>query len=79
MTNEKPKKELDAWPESKQELLALILSFHRLQKMHAKQYTLSLAIFGVPTRHTELIAVIEAEDQLAAATELLSQKLDFWS
>ena len=73
------KKELDAWPESKEELLALILSFHRLQKKHAKQYTLSLGIFGVPTGHTEIIAVLEAGDQLAAATELLYRKLDCWS
>lgn len=73
------KKELDAWPESKEELLALLESFHRLQKKHVKQYTLSFSIFGVPTGQTEITAVLEAEDQLAAATELLYRKLDFWS
>lgn len=73
------KKELAAWPESQEELLALILSFHRLQKKYVKQYTLSLSIFGVPTGQTEIAAVLEAGDQLAAATELLSRKLDFWS
>lgn len=72
------KKELDAWPESKEELLALILSFHRLQKKHVQQYTLKLSIFGIPTSQTEIAAVLEAQDKLAAAAELLYQKLDFW-
>jgi len=78
VTSETPEKKLDAWPESKEELLGLILSFHRLQKRHVKHYTLSLAIFGVPTGQAEIAAVFDAGDQLAAATELLSQKLDFW-
>ena len=72
-------KELDAWPESKEELLALLESFHCLQKKHVKRYTLSLSIFSVPTRQTEITAVLNAMDKLTAASNLLCQKLDFWS
>jgi len=73
------KKELVAWPDSKEELLALLESFHRLQKKHDKQYILSLSIFGVPTRQTEITAVLHARDKLTAASKLICQKLDFWS
>lgn len=73
------KKELVAWPESKEELLALLESFDRLQKKHVKQYTLSLTIFGIPTSQTEITAVLDAWDKLAAAAELHYKKLDSWS
>ena len=73
------KKELVAWPDSKEELIALLESFHRLQKMHDKQYILSLSIFGVPTRQSEITAVLDAGDKLAAAAELHYEKLDSWS
>lgn len=73
------RKELAAWPESKEELLALLESFHRLEKKHVKQYTLSLTIFGIPTRQAEIAAVLDAEDKLAAAAELHYEKLDSWS
>ena len=73
------KKELVAWPDSKEELLALLESFHRLQKMHDKQYILSLSIFGVPTRQAEITAVLDAGDKLAAAAELHYEKINTWS
>ena len=73
------KKELVAWPDTKEELLALLESFHRLQKKHDKQYILSLSIFGVPPRQSELTAVLDAGDKLAAAAELHYEKLDSWS
>jgi hypothetical protein len=73
------RKELVAWPDSKEELLALLQSFHRLQRKHDKQYILSLSIFGVPTRQSEITAVLDAGDRLAAAAELLYEKLDTWS
>ena len=72
-------KELDAWPESTEEMLSLIESFDRLQKKHAREYTLSLSIFSVPTAQAEIDAVLNAENQLAAAAGLCARKLDFWS
>jgi hypothetical protein len=72
-------KQLDAWPESKEELLALIGSFERLQKQHAGEYSLRLSVFGVLTTQVEIDAVLKANDKLGAAGELLYQKLDFWS
>ena len=73
------RKALVAWPDSKEELLALLGSFHRLQKKHDKQYILSLSIFGVPTRQFGITAVLNAGDKLAAAAELHYEKLDSWS
>lgn len=71
-------KELDAWPESSQELLSLIERFERLQKKHSNEYALSLSIFCVPTSRAEIDAVLRADGKMAAATVLLSTKLDFW-
>lgn len=72
-------KELDAWPESTEEMLSLIESFDRLQKKHAREYTLRLSVFGVLTTQAEIDAVLKADDKLAAAAVLHSRKLDFWS
>ena len=72
-------KELHAWPESTEELLLLIESFDRLQKNHAREYTLSLSIFGVPTAQAEIDAVQKAENKPVAAAVLHARKLDFWS
>ena len=73
------KKELVAWPDTREELLALLESFHRLQKKHDKQYILNLSIFGVPTRQSEITAVLDAGDKLAASAELHYEKLNTWS
>ncbi len=72
-------KELDAWPESTEEMLALIESFDRLQKKHVRGYVLKLWVFGVPTAQAEIDAVLKAGDKLAAAAALHARKLDFWS
>lgn len=73
------KKELHAWPESKEELLALIESFDRLQKKHSRTYDLSLSIFGVHSTRSEIDAVVNADDKLAASGNLFAKKIDFWS
>ena len=72
-------KQLDAWPESADELLALVQRFDQLQKKHCKEYVLSLSIFWVPTSRAEIDAVLSADDTLVAAGGLFSMKLDFWS
>lgn len=72
-------KELDAWPESTEEMLALIESFDRLQKKHVQGYVLKLYVFGVPTAQAEIDAVLKAGDKLAEAAALHARKLDFWS
>lgn len=72
-------KEMDAWPESADELLALIESFDRLQKKHVREYLLKLWVFGVPTSQAEIEAVLKAENKLVAAAELCARKLDSWS
>lgn len=72
-------KELDAWPESGDELLALIQRFDRLQKKHSREYALSLSIFCVPASRAEIDAVLSADDKLTSAGALLVRKLDFWS
>lgn len=72
-------KELDAWPESNEEMLSLIESFDRLQKKHVREYVLKLCIFGVPTAKAEIDAVLRACDKLAATAALHARKLDFWS
>lgn len=73
------KRQLDAWPESKEELLALVESFERLKKLHSGEHPLRLSIFGVLTTQVEIDAVLKANDKLGAAAELQRQKLDFWS
>ena len=73
------KKYLEAWPESAEELLALLQSFDRLQKQHAKEYSVKLSIVGIATPQVEIDAVLKANDKLGAAGELLYQKLDSWS
>lgn len=72
-------KELDAWPESTEEMLALIESFDRLQKKHVREYLLKLWVFGVPTTQAEIDAVLQTENKLVAAAELCARKLDSWS
>lgn len=73
-------KQLDAWPESTEEMLSLIESFDRLQKKHVREYVLKLCVFGVPTTQAEIdAAVLKVENKLAAAAALHSRKLDFWS
>ena len=72
-------KVLDAWPESTEEMLALIESFDRLQKKYVREYALKLCVFGEPTAQTEIDAVFKAENKLAAAAELCARKLDSWS
>lgn len=72
-------KELDAWPESTEEMLSLIESFDRLQKKHAREFSLSLSIFSVPTTQAEIDAVLKAGDKPAAAAALHARKLDSWS
>ena len=72
-------KVLDAWPESTEEMLALIESFDRLQKKHVREYVLKLCVFGAPTAQAEIDAVLKAENKLAAAAELCARKLDSWS
>lgn len=69
----------DAWPESGNELLALIQRFEMLQKKHSREYALSLSIFCVPASRTEINAVLKADYRLVAAGELVAKKLDFWS
>lgn len=73
------KKQLDAWPESTEEFLALMESFERLQKQHSGEHPLRLSIFGVLTTQVEIDAVLKANDKFGAAVELQRQKLDFWS
>jgi len=72
-------KELDAWPESTEEMLLLIESFESLQKKHGKAYAHRLSVFGLPTTQAEIDAVLKAENKLAAAAVLHARKLDFWS
>ena len=72
-------KQLDAWPESADELLALIQRFDQLQRKHCKEYVLSLSFFWMPTCRDEIDAVLNADDTLVAAGELFGMKLDFWS
>jgi len=72
------KKQLDAWPESAEELLELIERFDRLQKKYFREYLLKLCIFGVPTTQVEIDAVLKAGDKLVAAATLYARKLDFW-
>ena len=72
-------KELDAWPESTEEMLVLIESFDRLQKKHVRGYVLRLYVFGVPTTQAEIDAVLQTENKLVAAAELRARKLDSWS
>ena len=72
------KKQLDAWPESNEELLALMERFEKLQKQHAGEYSLGLSVFGLLTTQAEIDAVLKAKDRLAAAAVLLYQKLDCW-
>jgi len=72
-------KELDAWPESTEEMLSLLESFDRLQKKHVRECVLKLCVFGVPTAQAEIDTVLKAGDKLAAATALHARKLDFWS
>ena len=72
-------KELDAWPESTEEMLLLVESFDRLQKKHVREFVLSLCVFGVPTTQAEIDAALNAGDKLAAAAVLHSRKLDSWS
>ncbi|WP_041377710.1 hypothetical protein [Polaromonas naphthalenivorans] len=71
-------KELDAWPESNEEMLVLIESFDRLQKKHVREYVLKLCVFSVPTTQAEIDAVLKAGDKLAIAAALHARKLDFW-
>ena len=71
--------ELDAWPESTEEMLSLLESFDRLQKKHVQECVLKLRVFGVPTAQAEIDEVLKAENKLAAAAELCARKLDFWS
>ena len=73
------KKELNAWPQSTEEMLSLLERFDRLRKKHSKEYALSLSIFSVPTSGAEIDAVRKAGDKHAAASELFAEKLDFWS
>ena len=73
------KRQLDAWPESNEELLALIESFEKLQKQHAGEYSLGLSVIGLLTTQAEIDAVLKANDRLAAAAVLLYRKLDSWS
>lgn len=73
------KQQLDAWPESAEEMLLLIESFDRLQKKHIREYVLKLCAFGVPTTQAEIDAVLKAENKLVAAAVLCARKLDFWS
>lgn len=72
-------KQLDAWPESADELLALIQRFDQLQKKHCMEYVLSMSIFWVATSRAEIDALLNADDKLVAAGKLLGAKLDFWS
>lgn len=71
-------KQLDAWPESSAETLELIESFARLQQKYGTEYALELTLFGMPVSSTEINAVLEAEDKLAAAGELCSAKINRW-
>ena len=72
-------KVLDAWPESTDEMLALIESFDGLQKKYVREYALKLRVFGALTVQAEIDAVVNAENKLGAAAELFARKLDFWS
>ena len=72
-------KQLDAWPESADELLALIQRFDQLERKHCKEYVLSLSLFWVATSRAEIDAVLNADDTHVAAGELFAMKLDFWS
>jgi hypothetical protein len=69
---------LDAWPESSAETLELIERFARLQQKHGTEYALELTLFCIPVSSTEIDAVLQAEDKLAAAGELCSKKINWW-
>lgn len=71
-------KQLDAWPENSDEALALIERFARLQHKHSSQYELELTFYCFPVFRKEIEAVLNAEDKLAAASALMSEKLNQW-
>lgn len=69
----------DAWPESSADLLSIMERFERLRMKHARELSLSLTIFCVPTSSAEIGVVLKADDKLDAAGNLLVVKLEFWS
>lgn len=71
-------KQLDAWPENADEALALIERFARLQHKHSSEYELELTFYYFHVSRKEIEAVLNANDKLAAASALMSEKLNRW-
>ena len=74
----KPEKILDDWPESPAEALLVVERYYHLSIKFSHQFDFSLTLFQMPVSDAEVLAVVHAEDKLAAAKELISRKMDRW-
>ncbi|MDR7307955.1 hypothetical protein [Rhodoferax saidenbachensis] len=74
----KPEKILDDWPESAQEALIVVERYYHLSRKFAHQYAFSLQLFQMPVSEAEVLSVVQAEDRLAAADELITRKINRW-
>jgi len=69
-------KSLEARPESATELLDELERFDALQKCHSGQYELKIILFGTACSLEEAFAVLNADDPVQAARDLMTKKLN---
>jgi hypothetical protein len=74
----KPEKILNDWPESAQEALIIVERYYHLSRKFAHQFDFRLQLFMMPVAEAEVLAVMQAEDRLAAADELITRKVNRW-
>lgn len=74
----KPERILDDSPETAEETLLVVQRYYYLSRKFADRYDLSLQLFMYPVSTAEIEAVLHAEDKLAAADKLMTEKISRW-
>jgi hypothetical protein len=74
----KPERILDDSPEMPEETLLVVQRYYHLARKFADKYDFSLQLYMYPVSTAEIETVIYAEDKLAAAEKLMTEKINRW-